>query len=80
MMKISRTDVSAALGDVTDALAARLIATGADQAELAAAVHEIENNPGERGGSSSPRIQELCRIISDGLDDLDPSAYDLAAP
>ena len=77
-MKISRSDVSAALGDVTDALAARLIATGADQAELAAAVYEVENNTGEQR-RSNPRIDELCRIIVDGLEDLQPSDYELTA-
>ncbi|HUS63476.1 MAG TPA: hypothetical protein VMZ28_02995 [Kofleriaceae bacterium] len=68
-MKISRQDVSAALGDVTDALAARIIDTGANDAELAAAVYEVETNSGELRGTS-PRVEELCRILSDGLDEL----------
>jgi hypothetical protein len=77
-MKITRSDVSAALGDVTDALAARLIATGADRTELAAAVYEVETNSGEVR-FSSPRVEELCRILTEGLPDLSSDEDYLAA-
>lgn len=62
-MTLTRKDVETYLGEVSDELAARIVATGATAEELAQAAREIELGTGEPREVESPRVDELCRIL-----------------
>ena len=63
MTTLTRDDVETYLGEVSDQLAARVMATGASPEELAQAAREIELGTGEPRAVDSPRVDELCRIL-----------------
>ncbi|HLU68432.1 MAG TPA: hypothetical protein VKZ63_19240 [Kofleriaceae bacterium] len=69
MLPLTRSDVETYLGEVSDELAARIIATGATREELAQAAMEIEHGTGEPRQVTGPRVDELCRILAEELED-----------
>jgi hypothetical protein len=66
---LSPGDVRQCLGEVSDELVSRILATGATADELAAAAREIEMGGGDEPSEMDERIQELCRLIADELGD-----------
>lgn len=66
---ITRADVEELIGDVSDHLIALLLATGATRGELAEAAREIELGAGERREIDTPRVNELCELLREELED-----------
>lgn len=69
MQRLTRSDIAECLGDVSDELAARILAIGVTRDELAAAARSVELGDGDEPSDVDLRIQELCRLIADELDD-----------
>jgi hypothetical protein len=69
MERLNRDDISECLGDVSDELAARILAIDVTRDELAAAARAIELGDGDEPSAVDVRIQELCRLIADELAD-----------
>ncbi|HEU5057807.1 MAG TPA: hypothetical protein VFU21_14850 [Kofleriaceae bacterium] len=69
LQRLTREDISQCLGDVSDELAARILAIDVTRDELAAAARAIELGGGDEPSTVDSRIQELCRLIADELDD-----------
>lgn len=69
MIPLTRSDVETYLGEVTDELAARILATGATREELAQAALEMEVGTGEEREVAGGRVNQLCRILAEELQD-----------
>ena len=67
--RLTRDDVFQCLGEVSDELASRILATGATRDELRAAALAIEIGDGDEPSGIDGRVQELCRLIADELGD-----------
>lgn len=69
MTTITRADVEEFIGDASDHLIARIIATGATREELAEAAREMELGAGELREVDTGRVNELCEILREELED-----------
>lgn len=67
--RLTRDDVFQCLGEVSDELASRIVATGATADQLRAAARTIEVGDGDEPSAIDGRVQELCRLIADELGD-----------
>jgi hypothetical protein len=69
MSTLTRADVVELIGDASDHLIARVMATGATPEELAEAAREMELGAGERRIADTGRVSELCEILREELDE-----------
>lgn len=64
-MALTRMDVEAYLGELSDEFVDRILAMGLTRPDLAEVARQIESSAGDEDGPDEATVEELCRLMRD---------------